>query len=156
MTEDNKNLIWIQLLSYIFKDIFKIPDLTMVGGKEKLWFLDALKCSIPELILCEKMSLKLKLIYIFQNFWIWVWRSRCPIALCTMKIFLNSPVVGDQNVLKKGITEEFILCVVANKSDPDKNELTNKYFCGHWNRCITEKFITLTKNYYETKALLCT
>ena len=54
------------------------PARIMVGGKETLWFLDALKRSISELILPEKtlkekkcFSLKAKLlhVHVFQNFW---------------------------------------------------------------------------------------
>ena len=73
-----------------------IPDPTMVGGEERLWFLDALKCSISELILSEKtwkmikrFSLKFELLHLFHNFWIWARRPRHPIAFCAMKICLN-------------------------------------------------------------------
>ena len=73
-----------------------ILDPTMVGGEERLWFLDALKCFISELILSEKtwkmikrFSLKFELLHLFHNFWIWAQRSRHPIAFCAMKICLN-------------------------------------------------------------------
>ena len=71
----------------------------MIGGKENLWFLDTIKSFISGLILPEKtwkgiktISLKFKLLHIFQNFWVLAWRSRHPIALCTINICLNSPL----------------------------------------------------------------
>ena len=61
----------------------------ILGGKENLWFLDAWKHSISELILLEKKlwnGLKLSsLKFNFKfNFWIWVRGSRHSRELCVM------------------------------------------------------------------------
>ena len=77
-----------------------MPDPTMVCGEENLWFLDALKRAISELILPEKTwkgtktVLSFKLLHVLQNFWVWAWKSRHPMALFAMKICLNYPLVS--------------------------------------------------------------
>ena len=45
-----------------------IPDPTMVGSEENLWFLDALKRSISELTLLEKTWKGIKLFFFFVFF----------------------------------------------------------------------------------------
>ena len=60
--------IWVEQGSdqvHGYKDClsFLIPDPTMVGGEENLWFLDALKWSISELILPEKTWKEIKTVF---------------------------------------------------------------------------------------------
>lgn len=118
----------------MFRDIkivpnYLIPAHTIVGREDNICFQGTLKQSISKLNLPEK-TLKgvktffclIKFLRLFQNFWIWVWGSRCPLALWAMQICQYQPLFTptaskNTKVLEQLNSEQFIVRAEVSSKD---------------------------------------